>query len=178
MRVVDRRDWVDANVAGMREVISPLISQLSEKEPSALTETIGSRVTGVQTGTRAGLPLRPGARAVRGPRHRPGAAAAGRAEHRRRGAPLEADPRDFRLWVCLHEVTHRVQFTAVPWMRGYFLGEVQAFVDASQADDDRFLERLRRAVGMLAVVGAGPAVADQRARLWCRRPARRPCWTG
>ncbi|UZJ24430.1 zinc-dependent metalloprotease [Rhodococcus antarcticus] len=32
---------------------------------------------------------------------------------------LRVDPHDFRLWVCLHEVTHRVQFTAVPWLSGY-----------------------------------------------------------
>lgn len=25
-------------------------------------------------------------------------------------------PKDFRMWVCLHEVTHRVQFTANPWL--------------------------------------------------------------
>ncbi|MCW2650268.1 MAG: putative hydrolase/uncharacterized protein coenzyme biosynthesis associated [Mycobacterium sp.] len=29
---------------------------------------------------------------------------------------LRVAPSDFRLWVCLHEVTHRVQFTANPWL--------------------------------------------------------------
>ena len=29
---------------------------------------------------------------------------------------LRLVPSDFRLWVCLHEVTHRVQFTANPWL--------------------------------------------------------------
>ena len=32
---------------------------------------------------------------------------------------LAVDEHDFRLWVCLHEETHRVQFTAVPWMRDH-----------------------------------------------------------
>jgi len=32
---------------------------------------------------------------------------------------LQVRPSDFRLWVCLHEVTHRVQFTANPWLAGY-----------------------------------------------------------
>jgi coenzyme F420 biosynthesis associated uncharacterized protein len=32
---------------------------------------------------------------------------------------LRVSPKDFRLWVCLHEVTHRVQFTANPWLADY-----------------------------------------------------------
>src|SRR5205814_5926443 len=63
---------------------------------------------------------------------------------------LDANPRDFRLWVALHEVTHRTQFTAVPWLRGHFLGEVRAFVDAAQSPAKQLAERLRRGVAALA----------------------------
>ncbi|HZU81125.1 MAG TPA: zinc-dependent metalloprotease, partial [Acidimicrobiales bacterium] len=34
------------------------------------------------------------------------------------------DPAQFRLWIALHEVTHRCQFTGVPWLRPYFLSLV------------------------------------------------------
>jgi len=74
---------------------------------------------------------------------------------------LEAVPRDFRLWVCLHEVTHRTQFTAVPWLRAHFLGEVAAFVDAGGASD-QFAERARRALGAIADAVRNP---DSRASI-------------
>lgn len=32
---------------------------------------------------------------------------------------LGVRPSDFRLWVCLHEVTHRVQFSSTPWLADY-----------------------------------------------------------
>jgi coenzyme F420 biosynthesis associated uncharacterized protein len=52
--------------------------------------------------------------------------------------------------VCLHEVTHRSQFTAVPWMRDFFLSQVRAFADAAQAGNEQVAERLRAALGALA----------------------------
>ncbi len=41
---------------------------------------------------------------------------------------LGVDAADFRLWVCLHEETHRVQFGAVPWLRDHLLGEIHDFL--------------------------------------------------
>jgi coenzyme F420 biosynthesis associated uncharacterized protein len=150
VRVVDRKDWAATNIAGLRQVINPLFSQLvGDKEPGAFTTAVGSRLTGVQAGTvlayLSGKVLGqyevfsadPGTLLLVAPNV---------VEVERK---LEADPRDFRLWVCLHEVTHRTQFTAVPWLRGHFLGEVKAFVDASRAGDQIF-DRLRRGVASLA----------------------------
>ncbi|WP_320067764.1 zinc-dependent metalloprotease [Micromonospora sp. RTGN7] len=150
VRVVDRRDWAATNIAGLREVITPLVDRLSgDKRPGPITEAIGSRVTGVQ----AGIVLAYLSGRVLGQYEvfsaDPGQlvlVAPNIVEVERK---LQADPRDFRLWVCLHEVTHRTQFTAVPWMRAYFLGEVQAFVDASQGSE-HLLERLRRGVATLS----------------------------
>jgi len=47
-------------------------------------------------------------------------------------ADLRAVPDDFALWVCLHEQTHRHQFAAAPWLRGY-LGDLVR--SATQEDE-------------------------------------------
>lgn len=48
---------------------------------------------------------------------------------------LDVPDDDFRMWVCLHECTHRLQFTGVPWLRRYFSEQVTALL--SSMDDDR-----------------------------------------
>ena len=54
------------------------------------------------------------------------------------------EPRQFRLWLALHEVTHRCQFTAIPWMRDYFVSLVEEGIGSLEPDPSRFAEALRR----------------------------------
>jgi coenzyme F420 biosynthesis associated uncharacterized protein len=56
---------------------------------------------------------------------------------------LGVDSRDFRLWVCLHEETHRAQFASVPWLRTYVQEQMTEFLLASNLDPGALLERLR-----------------------------------
>ncbi|MGH9056096.1 MAG: zinc-dependent metalloprotease, partial [Acidimicrobiales bacterium] len=55
-------------------------------------------------------------------------------------------PREFRLWLALHEVTHRAQFTGVPWMRPHFLALVERTLAGIDPDPKQFLAALRRSV--------------------------------
>jgi len=63
---------------------------------------------------------------------------------------LGVDPHDFRRWVCLHEETHRVQFTSVPWLRGYVQGMMTEFLLASDLDAGAILDRMRAAATAVA----------------------------
>lgn len=47
---------------------------------------------------------------------------------------LRVSPSDFRLWVCLHEVTHRVQFSANPWLAQH-MSQALGVLTSDAADD-------------------------------------------
>ncbi|MBA3369136.1 MAG: zinc-dependent metalloprotease [Geodermatophilaceae bacterium] len=164
VRVVDRGAWIDVNVAGMASLITPLAQRLVENQdrPSnSLTVAIGSRVTGAQ----AGAVLAFVASRVLGQYEIFGSGgelllvAPNIVEVERK---LGVNPRDFRLWVCLHEATHRLQFTAVPWLEGYLSDQISAFVDATDTSAEAVREQLGELVRNIAyaVRGSGSAGGD------------------
>ncbi|WP_280366567.1 zinc-dependent metalloprotease [Nocardia wallacei] len=55
---------------------------------------------------------------------------------------LGVSPSDFRFWVCLHEVTHRVQFSSVPWLADYMKHNVEVLGDVGDEPLDQVLSRL------------------------------------
>ncbi len=155
-RVVDRAGWIDVNTAGMKSVMTPIVEKLAAASPvGGIAESIGGRVTGVQAGAIVGF--------LSGK-------VLGQFEFFDRPdgqlllvAPnlvnvesqLDVDPDDFRLWVCLHEVTHRVQFTAVPWTRTYMHEQIAALSDTIDPDPAVLRARLSGAMGELVKVVRG-----------------------
>jgi coenzyme F420 biosynthesis associated uncharacterized protein len=155
--VVDRPGWIRANVDGFRVVLEPLVDQLRSNGngngQGSFMSGVGSRFTGVQ----AGLILAYLSGRVLGqyelflpPSDVPGDSSTGRLTL---VAPnivmvereLGVDPHDFRLWVCLHEETHRLQFTAVPWLREYVQGQMTEFLLSSELGAGAILDKLRSA---------------------------------
>ena len=55
---------------------------------------------------------------------------------------MGVDPHDFRLWVCIHEETHRVQFTAVPWLRQHLIERARELSLDLMPDPDQLGARL------------------------------------
>ncbi|MFG2975722.1 zinc-dependent metalloprotease [Streptomyces sp. NPDC048331] len=164
--VVDRAGWVKANVAGFRELLQPLLGKMQDRRAGAPGGAVLGAVGGKVTGVELGMLLSFLASRVLGQyetfapvtRDLPGAGGgrlllvAPNIVHVER--ELEVHPHDFRLWVCLHEETHRTQFTAVPWLREHLEGEIQTFLGATEVDPSTVLERIREAAQSFA--GARP----------------------
>lgn len=122
--IVDRPGWMDANIESMQSLVAPVIEKVTagarRHEPSAVT-AIGGKITGAETGAVMSFLA---------------SKILGQYDLAPQGVPrlllvapnivqtereLEVDSHDFRLWVAMHEETHRVQFTAVPWLRDHMV---------------------------------------------------------
>ena len=155
--VVDRPRWIQANIDGFRQILLPLnakaVDRLKNSSPTAAS--VGPRITGVEVGALLSYlapkvlgqfdPFFPGAD-PNAPGGRlllvaPNIVAIER--------ELDVDPDDFRLWVCLHEETHRVQFASVPWLRGYLNGQIAQIVDSTELDPAILAQMLREALKRL-----------------------------
>jgi coenzyme F420 biosynthesis associated uncharacterized protein len=157
--IVDRRGWVQANADGFSRILEPLIEKLASRKgvPQGLSLAIGSRVTGAEVGLLLGF-LGSKVLGQFDPFHDPSGRlllVAPNVVHVER--ELGVDPHDFRLWVCLHEETHRVQFTAVPWMRDHLFSEMQALTET--VEPSRMLDDGLRRVSE-AIRGGGGSLLD------------------
>lgn len=150
--VLDRGAWVGANVASMRRLLAPFSDRVGARIASSPVAPVGRRIAGAELGFLLGYV----AQRVLGQYDLlvPDDTAPGRDDAVYYVGPnvlgLEKRyafrPRDFRLWIALHELTHRAQFTGVPWLRDYFMGLVAELVGGVEPDPRRMLGAVVRAV--------------------------------
>jgi coenzyme F420 biosynthesis associated uncharacterized protein len=176
--VVDRAGWSRANAMAFRAMLAPVVAEVFERRgrlPGAGLAAVGSRVTGAEVGSLLGF-LSSRVLGQYDPFSHEGGRlmlVAPNVVHVE--SQLEVSPADFRLWVCLHEETHRVQFTATPWLAEHLIGEIRGLVGDLMLEPTQVVERLGDALRALPdlIRGSGSAMPlldavqspEQRARL-------------
>lgn len=145
-RILTRAEWASANIRSMTTLLGPLLDRVEDRisvtPVSGLVRAAYRPVLGLQIGTVLGLLSQKvlgqfdlmvadtnevwfvGTNIVLTERR------------------LGFVPRDFRLWVALHELTHRAQFGAHPWLRDHFLDRLHRLFGSLKLDARSFLQRL------------------------------------
>ena len=153
-RVADRSMWIEANINSFQRLLRPLSDKLAEKGLNS--DGRMSKVTGKASGLEVGLLLGWMSGRVLGqydlliiedenPEDQDIVYYVGpnvMALEKKHGFP----PEEFRLWLALHECTHRAQFTGVPWLREHFLGLVNQTIDAVDPDPEVFKDAIKRLI--------------------------------
>src|SRR3954447_22006984 len=141
---VPRQAWIEANFAGVRQLIEPLSGKLREGldglGPLAGPAQVASSYVlagevGVLFGFLSHRVLGQYELALLDPTTPPRLlfvapnidAAIGR---------FDVDRRQFVQWVALHEVTHGLQFAAVPWLRGYLAAQLRELLAGLEVSVD------------------------------------------
>jgi coenzyme F420 biosynthesis associated uncharacterized protein len=181
VKVVDRPEWVSVNLAAFQRLLAPLLERWEERVGTrrGVGAQVAGRVAAVELGSLLGwmstkvlgqydLLITDRTDDVGDVVYLVGPNVVG-LERRFGFAPAE-----FRLWVLLHELTHRAQFTGVPWLAPHFTGLVHEALTLADPDPRQLAEAARVMMrdraeakrrmdqgGVLALV----ASADQQAAL-------------
>ena len=158
--VVDRASWAKANTQSFSVMLKPAMQKMLENRRGTLSPAAAS-VSGAITGSQLGAVLAFLSSKVLG-QYDPFAALAEGSNAPSGGrlllvAPnivsvereLNVTPEDFRLWVCLHEQTHRVQFAAAPWLREHMLQQIDDLSGHLLGNVDSLMERATAAARSL-----------------------------
>jgi coenzyme F420 biosynthesis associated uncharacterized protein len=143
--VMSRGEWIHQNLGGLQRLIEPLAEKITARRPQRAE--FSRKVLGMQTGILLGYisrrvlgqydvflpPDDEGLLYFVGPN-------VAEAEQR-----FSLPPRDFRMWIALHEVTHRVQFGACSWLKSEMQGLIDAYLDTISLDSRELVAQLKRA---------------------------------
>jgi coenzyme F420 biosynthesis associated uncharacterized protein len=163
IQVVDRADWIRANLASFQALLDPILSRWLQTTSGRTSQSVARSISAQVAGAEVGVMLGWMSARVLGQydllfgddQAGSGSASSGSAQPGtvylvgQNMVGLEErfgfDPEQFRLWITLHELTHRAQFTGVPWMREYFMSRLHATLELASPDPARLVAALREA---------------------------------
>jgi coenzyme F420 biosynthesis associated uncharacterized protein len=149
-RVTDRAGWIHANLSSFQRLLRPLLEKFDDKVSTSFAAPITTRLAGAELGMVLGwmsgrvlgqydlLVIEEEDPADQDLVYYVGPNVL--ALEKRYAFP----PEEFRLWLALHEVTHRAQFTGVPWLREHFIGLVHETLGAVEPDPQRLFDAVNR----------------------------------
>lgn len=130
VEVMGRARWVEANIASAQEMARSALDP-RPREEWGLAEKVQARAVGAQVGgvlswvsAKIIGQFDPFAPAPALYFCAPNVVATER--------ELGVDPHDFRLWVAVHELTHRLQFNRAPWLRTHLASLLHRVLVASE----------------------------------------------
>ena len=132
--VMGRGEWIRANLGGLQRMLEPLAGRILAKQSGH--GTLRRKALGAQAGGLLGYV----SRRVLGqydaflPPDDEGLLYFVGPNVAETEARFGLPHRDFRLWISLHEVTHRVQFGGAPWLRTYLRELVDMYFGTVQFD--------------------------------------------
>ncbi|MEO7069737.1 MAG: zinc-dependent metalloprotease [Nostocoides sp.] len=166
--VVDRPAWIAANVDSLASLMDPVFAAVLAKAaarkgtPPAAIGAIGGKVAGAEAGSLLAFMA---------------SKVLGQYDLAPAGTPqlmlvapnlvqaqrdLDVDADDFRSWVCMHEETHRVQFTATPWLRDHMVRTTRDLATDLAPDPAKLAETAGQLIQRLPEVfgSGGGGIAD------------------
>ena len=150
-QVATREEWIHANISSFRRLLGPVLERAGEERPRPPRRCSGRwagslpapRWASCSGGCPGGCSASTTCFSQRATLRRTPCTSSGRTSSRSSGG-TGFDPREFRLWIALHELTHRAQFTGVPWMRAHFLELVERSVAIASPDPRQVMDALGR----------------------------------
>jgi coenzyme F420 biosynthesis associated uncharacterized protein len=143
--VIDRSEWVGVGLQTLRELSHAFEARVAGgmNAPGPLGGMARS-IAGAAAGAEAGVAVGYGARKVLG-QYDVALVDSDRAPRllfvgpnlASTHAELGETPELFLRWIAIHETTHAVQFSSVPWLRGHLMGLLDELIGGAAAQIDR-----------------------------------------
>jgi coenzyme F420 biosynthesis associated uncharacterized protein len=145
VRAVTRAQWVEANIDSFRFVMNPLAEKMAGGGAGPLpmqAVQMLSQISGIFMGLQTGLVLGYMGQHVIGqyelalPAPTPPRLLYVVSNLDQMERDWSLDPKQFRYWIALHEITHHLEFSR-PWVHNYFRSQLKTLIDSLDFDPTR-----------------------------------------